>query len=106
MNADRGPRLLTTRASHQPKGVVLVLHGGAARRDNPPVSPSQLSVIRMVPIAARSNSPAWRSIACLPPATVTNCVEVVPERRSANLAACSRGATRSSVPCTMSTRRP
>jgi len=53
MNADRGPRLLTTRAPRQPKGVVLVLHGGAARRDNPPVSPSQLSVIRMVPIAAR-----------------------------------------------------
>ena len=32
---------------------MLVLHGGAARGDSPPVSPSQLSVIRMVPIASR-----------------------------------------------------
>jgi pimeloyl-ACP methyl ester carboxylesterase len=30
-----------------------VLHGGAARRDRPRVSPAQLSVLRMVPIASR-----------------------------------------------------
>ena len=53
MNDDRGPRLLTTRAPRHPKGVVLVLHGGSSRRDSPPVSLTQLSVIRMVPIAHR-----------------------------------------------------
>jgi pimeloyl-ACP methyl ester carboxylesterase len=46
-------RLLVTHAPADPAGVVLVLHGGAARRDNPMVSQAQLSVIRMVPIARR-----------------------------------------------------
>lgn len=32
---------------------MLVLHGGASRRDNPMVSPTQLSVLRMIPIAQR-----------------------------------------------------
>jgi predicted esterase len=35
----------------QPEGIVLVLHGGASRRGHPTVSPTQLSVLRMVPIA-------------------------------------------------------
>ncbi|MCW2522785.1 MAG: alpha/beta hydrolase, partial [Frankiales bacterium] len=37
----------------RPGGVVLVLHGGAGRRRNKMVSPAQLSVLRMIPIAAR-----------------------------------------------------
>ena len=36
-----------------PAGVVLVLHGGASRRANMMVSPTQLSVLRMIPIANR-----------------------------------------------------
>jgi dienelactone hydrolase len=36
-----------------PEGAVLVLHGGAARRENMMVSPAQLSVLRMIPIARR-----------------------------------------------------
>jgi len=46
-------RLVPTRVPDQPAGVVLVLHGGAARRDRVAVSPTQLSVLRMVPIATR-----------------------------------------------------
>ena len=46
-------RLITTRAPRNPDGVVLLLHGGAARRDRHAVSPTQLSVLRMVPIAHR-----------------------------------------------------
>lgn len=36
-----------------PKGAVLVLHGGAARGAHVMVSPTQLSVLRMIPIARR-----------------------------------------------------
>lgn len=36
-----------------PAGLVLVLHGGAHRPGSPQVSPTQLSVVRMVPVAAR-----------------------------------------------------
>lgn len=46
-------RLISTRAPRKPEGLVLVLHGGASRRDSPAVSPTQLSVLRMVPIARR-----------------------------------------------------
>jgi len=46
-------RLITTRAPRTPEGLVLVLHGGASRRDHPEVSPTQLSVLRMIPIAQR-----------------------------------------------------
>ena len=46
-------RLLTTHLPRDPEGVVLVLHGGAARRHGMRVSPAQLSVLRMVPVAAR-----------------------------------------------------
>ncbi len=41
----------TPRRGRTPVGAVLVLHGGAARRDRPDVSPTQLSVLRMVPVA-------------------------------------------------------
>ncbi len=46
-------RLLATRVPKKPDAVVLVLHGGASRQDSPMVSPAQLSVLRMVPIARR-----------------------------------------------------
>ncbi len=46
-------RLIDTAAPKAPRGVVLVLHGGAARREAARVSPTQLSVLRMVPIASR-----------------------------------------------------
>lgn len=46
-------RIITTHAPRRPEGLVLVLHGGASRRDSPMVSPTQLSVLRMVPVARR-----------------------------------------------------
>lgn len=46
-------RLIPTRTPDAPRAAVVVLHGGAARRDRPMVSPTQLSVLRMVPIAKR-----------------------------------------------------
>ncbi len=46
-------RLLPTREPSDPDGLVLVLHGGAARRESMMVSPTQLSVLRMVPVAQR-----------------------------------------------------
>lgn len=50
---DNAARLITTRAPRSPDGLVLVLHGGGSRRDSTMVSPAQLSVLRMVPIARR-----------------------------------------------------
>lgn len=47
------PRLIETHVPPRPEGVVLVLHGGAHRPGNPMVSPTQLSVIRMIPVAGR-----------------------------------------------------
>ena len=47
------PRLIPTREPDRPEGVVLVLHGGASRGEQMMVSPTQLSVLRMVPIARR-----------------------------------------------------
>ena len=47
------PRLLPTREVDSPEGVVVVLHGGASRQGEMAVSPTQLSVLRMVPIARR-----------------------------------------------------
>src|SRR5689334_24858422 len=47
------PKLIEVRVPREPEGVVLVLHGGASRRDRMRVSPTQLSVLRMVPIARR-----------------------------------------------------
>ena len=46
-------RLLPARVPAHPHGIVLVLHGGASRREAMAVSPTQLSVIRMVPTATR-----------------------------------------------------
>lgn len=48
---DLAPRLIDVRTPRDPQAVVLVLHGGADRRDEPAVSPTQLSVLRMVPTA-------------------------------------------------------
>lgn len=47
------PRLIEIAAPERPDGVVVVLHGGASRGVGVPVSPTQLSVVRMVPIARR-----------------------------------------------------
>lgn len=41
-------------AAALPRGVVLVLHGGASQRMNVAVNPAQLSVVRMIPIARRT----------------------------------------------------
>ncbi|MCD9199222.1 alpha/beta hydrolase [Aeromicrobium wangtongii] len=47
------PRLIAVSEPRHAEAVVLVLHGGASRRDNPMVSPTQLSVLRMIPVAKR-----------------------------------------------------
>lgn len=47
------PKLTNVQVPPEPKAAVLVLHGGASRRENVMVSPTQLSVVRMVPIARR-----------------------------------------------------
>jgi pimeloyl-ACP methyl ester carboxylesterase len=47
------PRLIAVSEPRRAEAVVLVLHGGASRRDDPRVSPTQLSVLRMIPIANR-----------------------------------------------------
>ena len=47
------PRLIVTHAPADPEAAVLVLHGGASRPGSMMVSPTQLSVLRMIPIAAR-----------------------------------------------------
>jgi pimeloyl-ACP methyl ester carboxylesterase len=50
------PRLITTYApekSDGPDGIVVLVHGGASRAGKPSVSPTQLSVLRMIPIARR-----------------------------------------------------
>jgi alpha-beta hydrolase superfamily lysophospholipase len=48
-----GARLVPVRTGRDPRGIVLVLHGGARRGDRAVVSPAQLSVLRMVPLAQR-----------------------------------------------------
>ena len=45
------PRLVTVREPAAPAGLVVVLHGGASRGDQVMVSPTQLSVLRMIPTA-------------------------------------------------------
>lgn len=47
------PRLIAVSEPRKAEAVVLVLHGGASRGDGVAVSPTQLSVLRMVPIARR-----------------------------------------------------
>lgn len=51
---DLAPRLIDVAVPARPEGVVLVLHGGGSRRGSPAVSPTQLSVLRMIPIARRA----------------------------------------------------
>ncbi|MFC6148422.1 MULTISPECIES: alpha/beta hydrolase [Mumia] len=46
-------RLLPVSVPRAASGAVLVLHGGAAREEGALVSPAQLSVLRMVPVARR-----------------------------------------------------
>lgn len=46
-------RLVATHVPSDPAGIALVLHGGASRSQGMRVSPTQLSVLRMVPIAGR-----------------------------------------------------
>lgn len=46
-------RLIPTHVPGSPRAVVLVLHGGASRPDSPDVTTTQLSVVRMAPIARR-----------------------------------------------------
>ena len=46
-------RLIDTATPSTPRGIVLVLHGGGARRRPMRVKPTQLSVLRMVPVASR-----------------------------------------------------
>jgi dienelactone hydrolase len=47
------PKLIDVTLPRDPAGVVVVLHGGASRREQMMVSPTQLSVLRMIPIAKR-----------------------------------------------------
>ncbi len=47
------PKLIPVAVPADPEGLVLVLHGGAKRGENLMVSPTQLSVLRMIPIARR-----------------------------------------------------
>ena len=58
-------RLIDTTAPSAPRGIALVLHGGAARRTPMRVSPTQLSVLRMVPIAGRIARAAKGELAVL-----------------------------------------
>lgn len=57
------PRLIQTTVPQDPSGVVLVLHGGASRRGRAAVSPTQLSVLRMIPIAQRIGGSGWDRLA-------------------------------------------
>ena len=45
------PRLVRVAEPTSPEGAVLVLHGGASRGERVAVSPTQLSVLRMIPTA-------------------------------------------------------
>ncbi|MEQ7846992.1 alpha/beta hydrolase [Nocardioides kribbensis] len=60
---EAAPRLVATHAPRDPEGVVVVLHGGANRQGDPRVSPTQLSVLRMVPTARRVARAGGRRLA-------------------------------------------
>ncbi len=47
-----GARLIDVTVPARPQGIVLVLHGGASRQGASTVSPAQLSVLRMIPVAS------------------------------------------------------
>ncbi|MFL5860806.1 MAG: alpha/beta hydrolase [Solirubrobacteraceae bacterium] len=57
------PKLIDVAVPREPEGAVLVLHGGASRRGEVMVSPTQLSVLRMVPIARHIARAAHRRLA-------------------------------------------
>ncbi|MDQ6748769.1 MAG: alpha/beta fold hydrolase [Candidatus Dormibacteraeota bacterium] len=57
------PRLIEVAKPDRPQAVVLVLHGGASRRSSAMVSPTQLSVLRMIPIARRIAAAAGHRLA-------------------------------------------
>jgi pimeloyl-ACP methyl ester carboxylesterase len=50
-SVEGSPRLVAVREPSTPEGVVVVLHGGGSRGDRVVVSPTQLSVLRMIPTA-------------------------------------------------------
>ncbi len=47
------PQLIDVHVPDDPAGSVLVMHGGSSRGENRMVSPTQLSVVRMIPVARR-----------------------------------------------------
>jgi pimeloyl-ACP methyl ester carboxylesterase len=47
------PRLIDVTVPANPAGVAVVLHGGGSRRRTMRVSPTQVSVLRMIPVARR-----------------------------------------------------
>lgn len=47
-------RLIEITARERPEGAALLLHGGGSRPGKMSVSPAQLSVLRMIPIAKRA----------------------------------------------------
>lgn len=47
------PQLIDVHVPDNPAGSVLVMHGGSSRGENRMVSPTQLSVLRMIPLARR-----------------------------------------------------
>lgn len=53
MHEELQPRLIEVAAPADPAAAVVVIHGGASRRGMMRVSPTQLSVLRMIPIARR-----------------------------------------------------
>jgi pimeloyl-ACP methyl ester carboxylesterase len=57
------PRLIPVSEPRNAEAAVLILHGGASRQGNPMVSPTQLSVLRMIPIAKRVASAGRRRLA-------------------------------------------
>lgn len=50
---EHSARLIDVRNPTNPQGAVVVLHGGASRGHGATVSPTQLSVLRMIPVARR-----------------------------------------------------
>jgi pimeloyl-ACP methyl ester carboxylesterase len=56
-------RLIDVNVPAQPSAAVLVLHGGGGRERGAMVSPAQLSVLRMIPIARRLRSRAPAELA-------------------------------------------
>lgn len=57
------PKLVPVRQPRGAEGIVIVLHGGAARRGEMMVSPAQLSVLRMIPVARRIARTGGRRLA-------------------------------------------